>query len=76
MDLIKRYIAVDPMVCHGKPVFKGTRIMVHLILEMLAAGEGIDEILKDYPSLNKEHIKSALLYASNTVRSGQMANLF
>jgi len=61
---INEYIVADTEICGGTPTFKGTRIMVYLVLEMLQAGMSIKEILKAYPSLNKEHIKSALKFAA------------
>lgn len=57
------YIVVDPLVCHGKACIKGTRIMVSVILDNLAAGLSTDEILRSYPSLNHEAIRAALTYA-------------
>ncbi len=42
---INNYITVDPEVCHGKPVFKGTRIMVYQILELLEGGVGMEAII-------------------------------
>ena len=62
------YIIVDPTICHGKACFKGTRIMVSVILDNLAAGLSSDEILQSYPSLNREAIKAALTYAAELVR--------
>lgn len=62
--VINKYIVADPEICHGKPTFKGTRIMVWQILEMLSAGETIKEILENYPSLNRNHIKGALEFAA------------
>jgi len=64
---INRYIVADAEICHGKPTFKGTRIMVWQILDMLAAGESVKEILEDFPALNKTHISAALEYASELV---------
>jgi len=61
---IDDYIVIDSEICHGKPTFKGTRIMVHLVLEMLEAGAPVEEILEAYPSLTKKHIKAALHYAA------------
>ena len=61
---INKYIVADSEICHGKPTFKGTRIMVWQILEMIAGGETIKEILKDFPSLNKFHIAAAFEYAA------------
>jgi uncharacterized protein (DUF433 family) len=57
-------ITIDPEVMVGKPVIKGTRITVQLIVQLLANGATEAEILNDYPDLNKEDIKAALLYAS------------
>lgn len=59
-----KYIVIDPEICHGKPTFKGTRIMVYLVLEMLEAGATIREIQKAYPSINKNHIKAVLHFAA------------
>ena len=57
---INKYIVIDSEICHGKPTFKGTRVMVYTILEMLGAGASIEDILNAYPSISKEHIKAAL----------------
>jgi uncharacterized protein (DUF433 family) len=51
--LLKR-ISVNPEVCHGKACIKGTRVMVSVILDNLAEGIGIDEILKNYPTLTEK----------------------
>ncbi len=72
MDLIQEYISVDPEICHGKPCFKGTRIMVYLVLEMLEEGAPIQEILEAYPSLTPEHIKAALHYAARVLEERQV----
>jgi uncharacterized protein (DUF433 family) len=62
-------ITVDPDVLVGKPVIKGTRIPVYLIVELVANGIATKEILKEYPRLKEEDIKAALLYASKLVES-------
>jgi Uncharacterized conserved protein len=64
MENLMRRITVDPQIMVGKPVIKGTRITVQLIVQLLANGETETEILDDYPDLKKEDIKAALLYAS------------
>ena len=65
---INNYVVVDNGVCEGKPVFKGTRIMVWQILELLGEGVSVDEIRQDYfPQLSKEAILSILNYASKLV---------
>ncbi len=55
-----KYIDVDFEICHGKPVFKGTRILVSDVLELLAAGKSMKEILEEYPKLSEEMIREAL----------------
>ena len=62
-------IVVDPEVLSGKPVIKGTRIPVYLIIELLANGLTEKEVLRQYPTLKKEDIKAALLYASKCVEN-------
>ena len=62
------YIVVDPTICHGKACFKGSRIMVSVILDNLAAGLSSDEILRSYPSLNVEAIQAAIAYAAELAR--------
>ncbi|MBF0489133.1 MAG: DUF433 domain-containing protein [Candidatus Omnitrophica bacterium] len=70
---IKNYITTDPQICHGKPCFKDTRIMVYLVLEMLADGETSDSIIKNaYPKLSKKHIEAALHYAAQMAKAGHM----
>ena len=60
----KDRISVDPNICHGKVCIKGTRIMVSVILDNLAAGEPVDAILRSYPTLKAEDIQAALWYAA------------
>lgn len=61
-------ISVDPLICHGKACIKGTRIMVSVILDNLAAGVSPEEILQSYPSLNSEDIRAAIAYAAELAR--------
>ena len=67
MDIEER-IVVDPQILGGKPVIKGTRIPVHLILELLAEGLPADKILKEYPELMRDDIQVALVYASKLLK--------
>lgn len=60
-------IETNPNIMLGKPVIKGSRLPVEIILEKLAYGETEDEILKEYPFLKKEDIKAALLFAAKTL---------
>lgn len=64
---MNKLITQDPDILGGKPIIKGTRMSVESILELLASGMDIDEILKDYPILKKEHILAAIDYASRLV---------
>ncbi|MCH8318641.1 MAG: DUF433 domain-containing protein [Bacteroidetes bacterium] len=65
--LLKR-ISVDPNICFGKPCIRGTRIWVSLILDFLANGMSIDEILKEYPHLTEDDIKAAIAYGAEMSR--------
>ena len=64
----KKYISSDPKVMLGKPVIKGTRIPVELILEKLAEGEGFDQILESHPSLSRKTIFACMSYALDSVK--------
>jgi uncharacterized protein (DUF433 family) len=66
-------ISVDPNVCHGKACIKGTRIMVSVILDNLAAGENAPTILRSYPTLKDEDIQAALGYAAELARERVVA---
>mgnify|MGYP001601540353 CR=1 FL=1 len=57
-------ISIDRDIMHGKPCIKGTRIPVYLILDLLAGGSTIKEILDDYPYLERDDIKASLQYAA------------
>ena len=59
------YISIDSIIRFGKPCIKGTRIAISDILSWLASGMTNDEILTDYPLLQKEHIYAALNYAAD-----------
>jgi len=65
---INEYIVADTEICHGKPTFKGTRVMVWQVLEMLQGGVAIDDILEAFPSITKEHIAAALHYSASLMR--------
>ena len=57
-------ITVDPEILTGKPVIRGTRIAIELVLELLAAGQSEHEILASYPGLTSEDVLACLSYAS------------
>lgn len=69
---VEEYISAERDVCHGKPCFKGTRIMVASILELLEAGQSTEQILGAYPVLNESHIRAALHLASELLGSEQI----
>lgn len=62
-DLLTR-ISVDPQVCFGKPCIRGTRIWVSLLLDFLATGSTMEELLEDYPQLKREDILAAIAYGA------------
>lgn len=64
---MEELIEINPRIMVGKPVIKGTRITVDLILEKLAAGEAIDSILGSYPHLRREQILACVEYARRSM---------
>jgi uncharacterized protein (DUF433 family) len=64
----KPYISADPQVMHGTACFRGTRVPVSVVLDNLAAGETVERIVANYPSLKPEHIRAALAYAADLAR--------
>lgn len=60
-------IEINPRVCGGQPVIKGTRIPVAVILDQLADGESWDSLLEGYPELKRADIQSALRYARHSI---------
>ena len=60
-------IVLDPRIMVGKPIIKGTRLTVQHILNLLAHGAAVEDILKEYRGLKKEDIQACLLYASATL---------
>ena len=67
LELLER-ISVNPNVCHGQPCIQDTRIMVWLILQYLANGDAVEDILAAYPSLRREDIQACLVYAAESAR--------
>lgn len=61
--LLKR-ITINPKIMLGKPVIKGTRLTVEIIIEKLAYGETIEDLKRDYPFITEDDIRAALLYAA------------
>ena len=63
-------IAKPPAVCHGRACVRGTRVLVSVILDNIAAGVPREEILRDYPALTDPDIDAALAYAAELTREG------
>ncbi len=72
MENWKERISVNPAVCHGKACIRGTRIMVSVVLDNVAASIPRTEILASYPALRSEDIDAALAYAAELVREGSI----
>jgi len=62
--MVNNHISISPDICNGRPVITGTRITVQTILEFLGAGDSIEDVLAEYPSLSAEDIYACLQYAS------------
>ncbi len=61
-------ITIDPNVCHGKPVIKGTRVLVGNILGALGAGDSLEHILEDYPNITREDVLAAIDFGGQLSR--------
>ncbi len=66
------WIIVDPAVCGGKPIIRGTRIMVKNILGMIAGGYTLRQILQAYPELTQDMVAAALEYAATVIDEEQV----
>ena len=64
MNKIFGRITCDPKICSGKPCIKGTRIPVHIILDLLATGEDNHGLKRAYPNITEDDIRACLTYAS------------
>lgn len=62
------FVEINPQVMMGKPVIKGTRITVEMVLESLSAGETVENLLEAYPRLTKEAILAALSFAAEALK--------
>jgi len=72
--MYKNIIQSNPSIMLGKPVIAGTRITVELIIDKLAAGETIEQILEEHPRLTRESINAALAFAADVLRSDVVRN--
>ena len=69
----REHISVDPSICHGRACIKGTRVLVAVVLDNLAAGRSPDEIIDSYPSLTRESIQAVIEYAAALARERVVA---
>jgi uncharacterized protein (DUF433 family) len=69
------YITLDPNILVGKPIIKGTRLAVEFIIDLLAQGWSIEEILRNYPGITREQIQACLSYASATLKAEKVYSL-
>ena len=69
MELWREHIVVDPKILVGKPVIKGTRIAVELVIDLLARGYTYDQIIGQYDHITNADIQACLAYASEALRS-------
>ena len=67
------HITVDPNVCHGQACVQGTRIMASVVLDNLAAGVTIDELLRSYPTLTRDAVQAVIAYAAELARERVVA---
>jgi uncharacterized protein (DUF433 family) len=70
MDNWRDRVSVNPAICHGKACIRGTRVLISVILDNIAAGIDRPQILASYPALKPEDIDAALAYAAELVREG------
>lgn len=67
------FIEINPHIVHGKPVIKGTRIMVENVLDLLVTGYTVEQIIKDfYPNLTKKQVLAAIDYANQVVKNEEV----
>ena len=69
----RRHITVDPNICHGQACVTGTRVLVSVVLDNLAAGVPEDEILASYPRLSREAVHACIAYAADLAREQVIA---
>jgi len=72
---MKELIETNPGIMLGKPVIKGTRIPVELIVRKLGEGSTVEDLLDGYPNLSREAVMAALIYAANTIGNERLIEL-
>jgi uncharacterized protein (DUF433 family) len=68
MNPLLERISIDPQVCFGKPCIRGTRLWVSLLLDLLASGASIEQVLEEYPQLQREDVLAAIAYGAEMSR--------
>ena len=71
----REFIVADPAILVGKPVLKGTRMSVDLVLELLASGYTVEQVLHEHPTLELAHVQACLAYAAEIVRTERVFRL-
>jgi uncharacterized protein (DUF433 family) len=72
MDLSYSRITIDPNICHGQPCVRGLRYPVEFLLDLLSSGMTFDEILGDYPDLERDDLLAVLAFAARLARTKRM----
>ena len=75
MDRVEQWITSDPGILSGKPVIRGTRVSVAVVLQCVASGMTVDQILRGYPHLSREAVLAALEYAARRME-GEEVHIF
>jgi uncharacterized protein (DUF433 family) len=76
MKYVAERITIDEEICGGKPTIRGKRITVQTVLEFLSAGESVDELLNQYPSLEREDITACLAFATELMNRNYVIKSF
>ena len=76
MQFVSERITIDEKICNGKPTIRGKRIAVQTVLEFLSAGESVEEVLHQYPSLEREDIKACLEFATDLMNRNYVIKSF
>ena len=61
-------IIIDPDICNGQPTIRGTRITARTVLEFLAAGDSIQDVLEEYPALTREDVLACIAFSSDLMK--------
>ncbi len=69
----REFVSVDPEICHGQACIRGTRIMVSVVLDNLAAGMAEEELVRSYPAITRDAIRAAIAYAADLSRERLIA---